>query len=328
MNAMFPNKKITLLFSVFIFLLFIFVFAKNFLITKSDQDPLFDSYHYTSPSNIPRNFVLFTLPKTGTHLMRPLLECLTNKFSVPHWSSDIRYSKSYLYDKNMLNVLSLIPNVVQTYWLNPPIPSHEFTALLENFTENENFFVTHASFSIEMEKILKERNYVVFFLIRDPRDWIISVLNHTGGSGVDLYGNPHNEKHFAALATNDKIEYVIRGTGIYYSALEAFEKFIPWISSPICCPILFEKLLGPKGGLFSEKEQIAELRKIADALHLNISDQKLLENFNESFGEEGSFFKGKPGVWKDYFDEDLKDLFKEYFGSLLIELGYEKDSEW
>jgi lipopolysaccharide transport system ATP-binding protein len=38
--------------------------------------------------------------------------------------------------------------------------------------------------------------------------------------------------------------------------------------------------------------------------------------------------KGVAGDWRNYFDEPLKDAFKETYGRLLIDAGYERDSSW
>jgi hypothetical protein len=48
-------------------------------------------------------------------------------------------------------------------------------------------------------------------------------------------------------------------------------------------------------------------------------------------GEEdpASFFrKGVAGDWRDVFTREDRRIFKEAAGDLLVELGYEKDSEW
>lgn len=286
---------------------------------------------YTSghgSQNPEQEIVLFTMPKTGTHLLRPLLERLTNKYSVSIWSNEINCPKSYLYDKNLTNLFLQLPHVVQTYWLHQPIPTSCFVSVLDDLQNTDDFFVTHAPYSKELENALKERNSLVFFMIRDPRDWVISVIKHPPISGVDIYGAPIGDKEFLSLDMNQKIHYVIEGTPRYYSAAEVFDKFLPWMQSPICCTLRFEALLGPRGGSFTEKEQLVELRKIANALHLNVSDEQLLEAFEASYGKGVIFSKGKAGTWKDYFTDEHKELFKELFGDSLIKLGYEKDYNW
>jgi len=280
------------------------------------------------PCHQPREFVIFTMPKTGTHLLRPFLENLTNKISVAWWTDKVDHSKSYLYDKNMVNLLLLIPNSVQGYWLQTPMPNYSFTSIMNTVKEADDFLVSHVAFSSEMEKIMQERNCVVFFILRDPRDWVISVIHHPNKSGVDIFGSVNDNPDFQSLDMDDKIDYIIRGTKSYYSASEVFQRFLPWLESPVCCPLRFEALIGPRGGACSEKEHLTELRKITHALQLDISDEKLLEIFDEASAEKINLVKGKAGTWKEYFNDDHKDIFKDKFGDLLFKLRYESDDNW
>lgn len=275
-----------------------------------------------------QEFAIFSMPKTGTHLLRPLLENLTDKTSISYWSQEVECPKTYLYDKNLTDLLLLLPHVLQSYWLHQPIPKKTFVSILDNLDYSDEFLVTHAPFSVEMENTCKERHCVVFFLIRDPRDWVISVIKHPAISGIDIYGAPLGDTYFQSLDINQKITHIIKGTQWYYSCLEVYNKFIGWKDSPVCCPLRFEALLGANGGHL-EEEQLAELRKIPQALHLDsISDQDLLEAFQNSFGKGIVFVKGKAGSWKEYFTEEHKDLFKSLLGDLLIDLGYESDYNW
>ena len=38
--------------------------------------------------------------------------------------------------------------------------------------------------------------------------------------------------------------------------------------------------------------------------------------------------KGTIGDWKNYLNENSKDIIKQYYGDCLIEMGYEKDYNW
>lgn len=43
---------------------------------------------------------------------------------------------------------------------------------------------------------------------------------------------------------------------------------------------------------------------------------------------QSHYRKGAAGDWKNYFDDDLRRVFKEAYGHLLIEWGYEKNYKW
>ncbi|WP_408006224.1 sulfotransferase domain-containing protein [Pseudalkalibacillus sp. A8] len=54
--------------------------------------------------------------------------------------------------------------------------------------------------------------------------------------------------------------------------------------------------------------------------------EQMIKNVNPS--KSITFRKGLIGDWKNEFDLEVTNAFKEVAGSLLIELGYEKDLEW
>jgi hypothetical protein len=48
-------------------------------------------------------------------------------------------------------------------------------------------------------------------------------------------------------------------------------------------------------------------------------------------GEENRshhYRKGVPGDWVNYFDDKLKQSFKDRYGDLVVQLGYENDYDW
>jgi hypothetical protein len=94
----------------------------------------------------PANFVLFTEPKTGTHLLIPILSELTQK-SV-YWGKEFEDPLKHL-DK---------------VW--------------ENNSRRKSFLHLHAGHSAEIENYLTTRSFINFFIKRDPRDQIVSLLNH------------------------------------------------------------------------------------------------------------------------------------------------------
>ena len=268
-----------------------------------------------------QEFVSFTMPKTGTHLLQPLLEKFTGKQEI--WSEAI-FPQVYIRDINVMMDLLSKPNVLPLHFLQPPVERRALINALNNLQNKHQFLATHAPYTPEMESILLKRNCIVFYVIRDPRDYVISLINHRGASGADVIV----DRWFKELNMSQKIRHTIVGTAWYNSTRTVCDKFMPWRNSPVCCVLRFEKLVGPHGGSCTKEEQIAELRKIANALNLKVTDKYLLRIFNESFGTGSTFRTGTTGNWKKYFSEEDKTLFKQLLGDVLIELGYEKDYNW
>lgn len=284
------------------------------------------------PAPRPPEFVLFTMPKTGTHLLRPFLEQLTHRKSIPFWSQEIKFPKEYLYDTSVVQALLAEPDHLQIYWLHRPTTKNAVISLLNSLKNHNAFLVTHAPFSPLMESLLAQRHTVVFFVVRDPRDWVVSVVDHPAVPGVDFFGDPLGDRTFVEMPRDKKIETVITGMntnkGSFPSGEQVVSRFLPWKDSNRCCLLKFETLLGPRGGASSILEQLIELRKISDALNLDVSDDLLLSAFENSFGKGTTFNKGKTGVWKTTFNEHHKALFKQHMGKILIALGYEQDDNW
>lgn len=233
----------------------------------------------------PADFVLFTKPKTGTHLLIPILTELTER-SV-YWGKEFTHPVAHL----------------NQVW--------------ENSKQRKAFLHLHAGHSAEIEDYLAQRDCINFFIKRDPRDQIVSLLNH--------YKYIHfNEAAVKEIPSDDeRLLHMIRGR-LRAETL----RFMGWLQSPICCVLDFSKLMGNLGGAATDADALEEMRKIAKALGMKLSDTYLQRLYKKHLGKGWSFFKGKVGSWRDYFKEEHKAAVKEEIGDLLIELGYEKDLNW
>lgn len=183
--------------------------------------------------------------------------------------------------------------------------------------KNGAFLHLHAPYTPVMENYLAERKCVNFFIKRDPRDQIVSLLNHY--KYIQL-----NDKALEVLPSDEeKLLYMIQKKSRAYAA-----HFMGWLHSPVCCVLDFNKLMGEHGGSATDADAMQEMRKIANALQLDLPDSYLLEVYKRNFGKGWSFFKGKTATWKEYFNADHIAVIKNEIGDLLIELGYEKDLNW
>lgn len=205
-----------------------------------------------------------------------------------------------------------------------PVPTARFSKSLDQIRSKGQFLLSHAPYSFEMEQLLNNRNCIVFHVMRDPRDYTVSLLNHLRKRQNALFSDPK----FLNADFDMQLYYVIIGTDWYNSTYTVVNAFNGWFSSAVSVVLHFEKLMGPLGGVYSEAEQLKELRKIPTALHMKVSDAQLLHIFSAVYGKGATFHKGIVGSWKEYFNEEHKRVFKEQLGDLLISLGYEKDYNW
>lgn len=253
-----------------------------------------------------RDFVLFTQPKTGTHLMTPLLSELTGKS--PYCP------RKYMKEGSIGQSHNPNTMVIEEgcHCLNEI--AHEIWEINKN---QGSFLHFHTPYTIEMENHLLKNETIVFFVKRDPRDQIVSLLNH------------YKKFHFIEEAIeripsdDERLLYMIQN---HMRRLVLIYK--GWLTSSICVVIEFGKLIGDDGEAVDEKGVIGEMTKISQALHLSISEDRLIEVYHRHFGHGNAFLKRKVGSWRDHFSERHKNAVKEHLGDLLIELGYEKDLNW
>ncbi len=258
-------------------------------------------------------FVLFTQPKTGTHLLIPILTELTGK--------QVYWAKEYIQNVEPIqeSYEEAFKKPEYVFFTLAPTPWKR-SIMDEVWSLNRKkgtFLHLHAPYSPVIESYLAERNCINFFVKRDPRDQVVSLLNH--------YNNIHcNDKEVKSLPSNDeKLLYIIRKHLKNHTSY-----YMNWLKSPLCCVLDFDKLMGSHGGVATDADAIRELRKISRTLHLSFSGRSLRQVYEKHFGRGWSFFKGKPSSWKEYFNEEHKAAVKEEIGNLLIELGYEKNLDW
>jgi hypothetical protein len=169
-----------------------------------------------------------------------------------------------------------------------------------------------------MSNYLEEKAAVNFFILRDPRDQIVSLLNHhkyIREKDVPLETDePTDDAKLLKL-----IQGFMRPGALAYSG---------WIGCSNCCVLRFEKLMGEHGGAATDQDALEELQKVANAIGVKASNARLKKIYQQSFGKGWGFFKGKVGSWKEYFKEEHKIAAKAVVGDLLIELGYETDLNW
>jgi hypothetical protein len=107
---------------------------------------------------------------------------------------------------------------------------------------------------------------------------------------------------------------------------QRYESYWGWFDQPgvLCLP--FEDLI-------LDRDQT--ISRLLDYLcgfgfALGVSQEEAITIIKNSIAprKSGTFRKGQPGNWREYFTEENKNLFKEVAGDLLIRLGYESSNDW
>jgi hypothetical protein len=166
-----------------------------------------------------------------------------------------------------------------------------------------------------------------FFIIRDPRDAVVSEVFYALNIHTDhlLHDYLASQEDIGA-----RIDTII--SGIPDGLLKRvdvrghYERFLGWIEQPDIFIVRFEDLISsPK----------TELEKILDYLvshgfEPTVSRHQALDALQAQMTPRKSitFRKGIAGDWRNHFTQENINHFKQIAGDLLIRLGYEKTNDW
>lgn len=249
-----------------------------------------------------KQIVQISVPKCGTHLLAKCIRLLTGRKHVVE-KKGIHFHPSYY-----------------------AVPSVNMVKALTNLPPTE-FWVTHMFHNDYYAKYLSNKDFINFFIYRDPRDMVVSfaffMLNRPS-----LWPT-------AAEMTFDELLFDIIAQGSMFKIAptkgknigQLYKQYMSWLKDPNVLSIRFEDLIGTQGGN-SAQEQYHAISKIAEHLEIQLSANEITTIVSNLFGGTNTFREGKIGEWKKYFKEQHITAFKKVAGNVLIELGYEKDLNW
>ena len=174
--------------------------------------------------------------------------------------------------------------------------------------------------------ILTQPNWATFFIYRDPRDMLVSHV---------FYATELNEKHGMhhyytekLSSMKDRLNAAIRGVTESGSELgsvtQRYQSYIGWLERPEVHCMKFEELV---------LNQESTLRQLLDFLEqrggrINRRSEEAIQIIRRHIDpkKSGTYRKGVPGGWREYFTEENLAVFNREAGDLLQRLGYEQDS--
>ena len=183
--------------------------------------------------------------------------------------------------------------------------------------------------------IPKPGHYKAFFVMRDPRDLVISRYFSIRYSHNLINESIKKERIFLNNASMEEgLNYFIEA--IENKHAELYSALLSWpgsIDNPRIMICKFEDLIGT--------DRLESFKRIFDHCEISIPGstlKRILEKYSFEELSQGRkqgeadpkshYRKGIAGDWQNYFDDNHKKLFKRVAGNLLIELGYEKNDDW
>ncbi|MBY6053357.1 sulfotransferase domain-containing protein [Cytobacillus firmus] len=252
---------------------------------------------------LPRLFVN-SVPKAGTHLI--------------------------------VQIVKGIPNIYQERYYRG---GHSNEAVLA-LKPGEMLF-SHLPYEKSFAEKMKLLDIKQIFIYRDLRDVAISLVHFINEKLLEhpLYKvfklrnlNFEEQLNTVILGVNLEGEEKIHSWKLeddhFPGIVEEFQPIYKWKDEPAICSVRYERLIDP----FLRDQEIL---KIIDYLWgniqiLDLDKQELLHLMKNNIAPEKSwtFRKGTSGNWKTEFTESNKLNFKKAAGSLLVDMGYERDFNW
>lgn len=166
------------------------------------------------------------------------------------------------------------------------------------------------------------------FVYRDPRDMIVSHVFYA----TEMYPEHgmHDYYHEKTETMEERIDAAILGVNEHNTKMRGvnarYEAYMGWLDIPDVLSLRFEELIQDRDTSFNRLLDYLELKGFGSM----IDREKALELMASAVvpKKSGTFRKGKPGNWREYFTQENIKKFKGSTGDLLVKLGYEQNADW
>ena len=179
------------------------------------------------------------------------------------------------------------------------------------------------------------KDFLPFFIYRDPRDVVISHVFYI----AEMLPDHHHHRYYAEELHTFEERLTVSIVGLpapstssgqvpieFPNIAKRFSFYTNWLDCPEVLPLRFEDFI------HNRRETLGKVfdhvvKRVPD---LPIEREKAIDILEESINPANSptFRSGKTGEWKKHFTDEHKRIFKEVAGDLLIKLGYEADGGW
>jgi len=178
----------------------------------------------------------------------------------------------------------------------------------------------------------KPERYKAFFVMRDPRDLIVSMYFSSRYSHTPVGNIPKVRELLNDMSQADGIRYTIR----YLEDFGFYAALRSWVNSSKSDDnvllLRFEELIvNDNLEIFKRLFAHTDIRIPEETLYQLLQDYSFERLSGRRQGEEDKYAhyrKGSPGDWTTYFDSTIVAEFKEVTGNLVMHLGYEKGPDW
>lgn len=176
--------------------------------------------------------------------------------------------------------------------------------------------------------VVCNHSFVNYFIYRDPRDVVVSHVFY-----VTDINKRHVHHDFYANKLKDfeqRLRTSIQGLPElevpFPDILGRFAPYLPWLDHSEVLSLRYEDFLQNVNAELARILDHAVKRGFVFTWNQSIAIDMLNNAIKPS--ESPTFRSGGSGGWREHFTPEIKMLFKEITGDLLIHLGYEQNQNW
>ena len=185
----------------------------------------------------------------------------------------------------------------------------------------------HVTAEPEIVEGWRHDQIIHFFMIRDPRDVVVSHAFYIGDKAIQ---NVHHTYYKSLPDLDSRLRTSILGRpdweGDFPDIGKRFSAYLGWLDCPWVTILRFEDYVKDRDKAITQLVEFSEER----GYHRIVGCQQAIEILTRAIDPSHSFTfrSGKVGDWQKHFTEEHKRMFKDVAGDLLIHLGYERDFTW
>lgn len=161
--------------------------------------------------------------------------------------------------------------------------------------------------------LLSELGFRSVFVIRDPRDTVVSTAFYRARMRRGL----HYRRYRALSSDRDRLIATIRGfpadeLGPAMAPLSVrLRGYSGWLDQPGCLTCRFEELIGEGGG-GGQAQQHETVAALLEHIGIQLQEEEIAQVASGAFSTRSATFRsGRIGEWKKFFDESVAAAFAE-----------------
>jgi len=262
------------------------------------------------------NFIINSLPKSGTNLVAKLLGLMPGGFRPVvhlgnHSYSNVNQAFAY----------------TTTVRIGVDMPIEVPRRLVEKDVgrvSGRRFATAHVPYTRDLSDIFRQKNIKLLLVIRDPRSVVLSLVDY-----IDREDSHPLHQCFKKIGSDEKFAAVIEGRQ-FSDKLELVNlkdrllSILQWKNYPNAKIVRFEDLVGERGGS-SDKVMLDTVRELVRYLGIHVSGKRLEKAGARLFGGTKTFYSGSIERWKSGLPPEALEKIRVKLGGLMDNYGYKLD---